>query len=67
MASQISDKPAPTSFEQGMRAIRRVLISMMLVLVPVVFVINGITKHDWSQAFFFAIAVAVGLTPEMLR
>lgn len=66
MASQISDKPAPTSFEQGMRAISRVLISMMLVLVPVVFVINGITKHDWSQAFFFAIAVAAGLTPEML-
>lgn len=66
MANQIGHKPAPTSFEQGMRAISRVLISMMLVLVPVVFVINGITKQDWSQAFFFAIAVAVGLTPEML-
>ncbi|RXT58396.1 magnesium-translocating P-type ATPase [Lacticaseibacillus chiayiensis] len=66
MANQINHKAALTSFEQGMRAISRVLISMMLVLVPVVFVINGITKHDWSQAFFFAIAVAVGLTPEML-
>src|SRR5262249_31776886 len=30
------------------------------------FVINGLTKHDWKEAFFFAVAVAVGLTPEML-
>lgn len=66
MASQISGKTDPTSFERGMRAISRLLIGMMLVLVPVVFVINGVTKQDWSQAFFFAIAVAVGLTPEML-
>ena len=66
MASQISGKTDSTSFERGMRAISRLLIGMMLVLVPVVFVINGVTKQDWSQAFFFAIAVAVGLTPEML-
>ena len=31
-----------------------------------VFVINGLTKGNWAQAFFFALAVAVGLTPEML-
>lgn len=66
MASQISGKTDPTSFERGMRAISLLLIGMMLVLVPVVFVINGVTKQDWSQAFYFAIAVAVGLTPEML-
>jgi len=35
-------------------------------LVPLVFLINGLTKRDWGQAFFFALAVAVGLTPEML-
>src|SRR5262249_15250888 len=33
---------------------------------PLVFLINGLTKHDWGDAFFFAVAVAVGLTPEML-
>ena len=38
----------------------------MLVMVPLVFLINGLTKHDWKEAFFFALAVAVGLTPEML-
>jgi Mg2+-importing ATPase len=38
----------------------------MAVMVPLVFLINGFTKHDWKAAFFFAMAVAVGLTPEML-
>ena len=35
-------------------------------MVPLVFVINGLTKGNWGDAFFFALAVAVGLTPEML-
>ena len=38
----------------------------ILVMVPLVFVINGLTKGHWHDAFFFALAVAVGLTPEML-
>jgi len=36
-------------------------------MVPLVFVINGVIKGTWADAFFFAVAVAVGLTPEMLR
>jgi len=35
-------------------------------MVPLVFLINGFTKGNWHEAFFFALAVAVGLTPEML-
>ena len=42
------------------------MIQFMAVMVPLVFLINGFTKHDWKGAFFFAMAVAVGLTPEML-
>src|SRR5438270_5941361 len=38
----------------------------MAVTIPLVFIINGFTKHDWKGAFFFAMAVAVGLPPEML-
>ncbi len=38
----------------------------MGVMTVVVFLINGFTKHDWKEAFFFALAIAVGLTPEML-
>ncbi|NEB06492.1 HAD-IC family P-type ATPase, partial [Streptomyces sp. SID13726] len=36
------------------------------VMVPIVFMINGFTKDDWEAAFLLGIAVAVGLTPEML-
>ena len=39
---------------------------MIAILFPIVFILNVITKHDVNNAFFFAIAVAVGLTPEML-
>ena len=42
------------------------MIHFIFVMVPLVFVINGLTKRDWQEAFFFAMAVAVGLTPEML-
>jgi Mg2+-importing ATPase len=42
------------------------MISFMAVMVPLVFLINGISKHNWLDAFLFAVAVAVGLTPEML-
>lgn len=38
----------------------------MLVMVPFVLLINGFTKGDWMEAALFALAVAVGLTPEML-
>jgi E1-E2 ATPase len=42
------------------------MIRFILVMVPTVFLINGLTKHDWLEALLFAVAVAVGLTPEML-
>lgn len=55
-----------TEFERGVNGISWLLIRFMLVMVPIVFLINGITKHDWFEAFLFALSVAVGLTPEML-
>jgi len=55
-----------TSFDRGINGVSWVLIRFMLVMVPVVFFLNGFTKHDWGEAFFFALSVAVGLTPEML-
>ena len=55
-----------TSFSKGVNAVSWVLIRFMLVMVPLVFVANGITKGDWLSAFLFGISIAVGLTPEML-
>jgi len=66
MAGSITEAQAPTSFDQGLSRFTWLMIQLMAVMVPLVFLINGFTKHDWKGAFFFAMAVAVGLTPEML-
>jgi Mg2+-importing ATPase len=66
MAGSIAEDRAPTSFDQGLNNFTWLMIRLMAVMVPLVFLINGFTKHDWKDAFFFAMAVAVGLTPEML-
>jgi Mg2+-importing ATPase len=66
MSSAIVDQPEPTSFDRGMNQFTWLMIYIILVMVPLVFLINGLTKGDWEEAFFFAMAVAVGLTPEML-
>jgi Mg2+-importing ATPase len=55
-----------TAFDKGVSRFTWLMIRFILVMVPLVFVINGLTKHNWSEAFFFAMAVAVGMTPEML-
>lgn len=66
MAGAIAEEPPPTSFDVGLNRFTWLMIRLMAVMVPLVFLINGFTKHDWKSAFFFALAVAVGLTPEML-
>ena len=63
--SLITARP-PTSFDKGVNKFTWLMIRFMLVMAPAVFLINGLTKHNWSEAFLFALAVAVGLTPEML-
>lgn len=56
----------PTSFEREMNSISWLLIRLMLVMVPIVFLANGLTDGDWLEAGVFALSVGVGLTPEML-
>ena len=57
---------APTAFQVGVNSVSWLLIRFALVMVPIVLLVNGFTKGDWTEAFLFALAVAVGLTPEML-
>ncbi len=66
MASSVAEEAVETSFTKGVNAVSWVLIRFMLIMVPTVFFINGITKGDWIEAFLFGISIAVGLTPEML-
>lgn len=66
LAADVATAGVETSFERGLRRFAGLMIRFILVMAPLVFVINGVTKHDWVQALFFAVAVAVGLAPEML-
>jgi P-type Mg2+ transporter len=66
VARSLVGQQAETAFDKGVKKFTWLMIRFMLVMVPLVFLINGVTKHDWKEAFFFALAVAVGLTPEML-
>jgi len=66
MAEALQEDVAPTAFDRGISRFTVLMLGFMAVMVPLVFVINGLTKGTWGEAFFFAVAVAVGLTPEML-
>jgi Mg2+-importing ATPase len=66
IAKSIIGVRAQTSFDKGINKVSLLLIRFMLIMVPFVFMVNGITKGDWLQALLFALSVAVGLTPEML-
>lgn len=66
IAKNATTKRGKTTFEYGLTKVSKLLLRMVMVLFPIVLLINGLTKGDWGEALFFAIAVAVGLTPEML-
>lgn len=66
LAKSIVGSRAETAFDKGVNSVSWLLIRFMLIMVPIVLLINGFTKGDWGEAALFALAVAVGLTPEML-
>jgi len=66
LATHIVGQRVPTSFDLGVNRFTWLMIRFIAVMVPAVFLINGLSRHNWTEAFLFAMAVAVGLTPEML-
>jgi len=74
LAKSLTEKRAPTSFDMGINSVSWLLIRFMCIMVPIVFFVNGVTKgifgggggDAWLEALKFGLAVAVGLTPEML-
>jgi P-type Mg2+ transporter len=66
LADEIAGRRVPTAFDLGVNKFTWLMVRFIVVMAPAVFLINGLTKHDWLEALLFAVAVAVGLTPEML-
>jgi len=65
IAQEISAERPSTSFDLGIARISRLLLTFILIMTPFVFLINWLTKNDWFLALLFALAVMVGLIPEM--
>src|SRR5581483_7790933 len=66
VAATIAEQRVLTSFDKGVTRVTWMMLSLIAIMVPLVFLINGLSKGDWFEALLFAVAVAVGLTPEML-
>ena len=66
IAEKLAGQRVQTSFDKGIAGFTWLMIRFMVVMVSVVFLIVGATKHDWASALLFSLSVAVGLTPEML-
>ncbi|MCL1912689.1 MAG: magnesium-translocating P-type ATPase [Eubacteriaceae bacterium] len=66
IAHELSGTRAQTSFEKGIGSVSTLLLRITLIMVPVILLINGINDEDWMSALLFAMAVAVGVTPELL-
>jgi Mg2+-importing ATPase len=66
IAKSITTQSVETNFDKGIKRFTWLMIRFMVVMVPFVLIINGVTKHNWKDASLLALSVAVGLTPEML-
>ncbi|MFI5310682.1 MAG: magnesium-translocating P-type ATPase [Gemmatimonadales bacterium] len=66
MAKGLVGQRVTTAFDVGVQKVSWLFIRFIVVMVPIVFLLNGLSKHDWLEAFLFGLAIAVGLTPEML-
>ncbi len=66
IAKSLTGPRVQTNFERGISQVSKLLLKMTAVMLPLIFIINGLLKHDWINALLFALAVAVGITPELL-
>ncbi|MBQ2110109.1 MAG: magnesium-translocating P-type ATPase [Clostridia bacterium] len=66
MAKSLNTYQEKSSYEKNVDSISKLLIGFMIVLVPVIFIANFITKGNWLESLMFGITIAVGIMPEML-
>jgi Mg2+-importing ATPase len=66
LAQETTKQVKQSTFDKGINQFTWLMIRIMLFMIPAVFLINGLIKGDWVEAALFAIAVGVGLAPEML-
>jgi Mg2+-importing ATPase len=66
LASELVDRPPPDAFEIGMRKFGFLILRLTFFLVLLVLVTNVFSHRPLLESIMFSIALAVGLTPELL-
>jgi Mg2+-importing ATPase len=66
IADKLVGRGVETEFERGLRRFGSLMVEVTFLLVLFVFLINALFKRDMFQSLLFAVALAVGLTPELL-
>ncbi|MDO8313731.1 MAG: HAD-IC family P-type ATPase, partial [Rugosibacter sp.] len=66
IAESISRPTEPTSFELGTRHFGMLIMRLTVLMVMFVLLVNAYFHKPWLESFLFAVALAVGLTPELL-
>jgi P-type Mg2+ transporter len=66
IAAQLAGSPPETEFERGTRQFGFLILQVVVFLVLFVFLVNAVLRRDLLESFLFSVALAVGLTPELL-
>lgn len=66
IAARLEGSEEETSFERGLKDFSMFVVRLTFVMVLVVFGVNAYFGHGILDSFIFAVAIAVGLTPELL-
>ncbi|MFA4975547.1 MAG: magnesium-translocating P-type ATPase [Candidatus Paceibacterota bacterium] len=66
IAYDIGKNDHVSDFNKELKQFVALTLKFMAIMVPAVFLLNGFFKGNWFEAFLFAIAVAVGIAPEMI-
>jgi Mg2+-importing ATPase len=66
IADSLTRQPPPTAFEIGTHRFGLLIMRLTVLLVLFVLLVNALQGKPWLESFLFAVALAVGLTPELL-
>jgi Mg2+-importing ATPase len=66
IADSLAQRPPPTAFERGTQAFGMLIMRLTVMLVLGVLLVNALFHRPLLESFLFAVALAVGLTPELL-
>lgn len=66
IADTLIARTPPTAFEHGTHRFGLLILRLTILLVLFVLIINTLFHRPWLESFLFAVALAVGLTPELL-